>query len=87
MYTCVYTGVMAPLKACLATLLVFAAIYHFLLSSDESNLDYTLQTADWKLRVISIYSLNTRKQLLDVDKVSKQVHTHTQISMYLDMHL
>ena len=83
-YACTHAGVMAPVKACLATLLVFAALYHFLQSSKESDLDYMLQTADWKLRVTSILSLTMRKQLSAMDKVSRQVH---KISMYLDMHL
>ena len=65
---------MAPVKACLATLLVFAALHHFLQSREESDLDYMLQTADWKLRVTSILSLTMRKQLSAMDKVSRQVH-------------
>ena len=75
----VYTGVMAPAKVCLATLLIFAALYHFLQSSKDRDLDYMLQTADWKLRVTSILSLTMRKQLSAMDKVSRQVHTYTNI--------
>ena len=78
-----YTGVMAPVKACLATLLVFAAIYHFLQSSKESNLDYMLQTADWKLRVTSILSFTMQKQLSAMDKVSRKVHACTCVHVYM----
>ena len=75
----VHAEVMAPFKVCMATLLVFAALYHFLLSAEERDLEYILQTAEWKLRVTSIFSLTMRKQLSAMNEVSIKVHTNIHV--------
>ena len=63
---------MAPIKVCLATLLIFAALYRFLQSGEEDFISM-LQPAEWKARATSILSLAFRRQLSAMDKVDRKV--------------
>lgn len=74
-YLPMYTGVMASIKVWLATLLVFAALHHFLQRAMEGDLNHMLQTADWKLRVTVNLTVTMQKQLSAIIKLSRQVHT------------
>ena len=67
---------MAPMKVCLAMLLIFGALYRFLQSSEERDLHSMLQIAEWRAKVSSILSLTLQRQLCTMDKVNRKVATY-----------